>query len=228
MVMDDQDIRELKAILEKQYNRAFTESETKEIGSNLVNFYRLILTINKQDYLSGRPVMIKHQTTLTGAAGEHYVMYRLLRMGYIAALAPKGVPNADLIVTNVEGELTAVIQVKTMGKQKSNGGWQMKLKHENLKSKHLFYCFVDDAATAPVVYIIPSKIVAEVIATAHKIWFSTIGKNGRAHKENDIRWLLPDYRKTLRGDNEFLKIYIEGWLDQYKENWEILNLKDRQ
>ncbi len=45
--MEDQDIRELKAILEKQYKRAFTESETREIGTRLVNFYKLILEINK-------------------------------------------------------------------------------------------------------------------------------------------------------------------------------------
>ncbi len=66
--------------------------------------------------------MPRHHSTLTGAAGEHYVMYRLLKMGYIAALAPKGVPNADLIVTNIEGELTAVIQVKTKSKKNANGG----------------------------------------------------------------------------------------------------------
>jgi hypothetical protein len=35
------------------------------------------------------------QSTLLGAAGEHYVMAELLRRGYVAALAPQGVPNAD-------------------------------------------------------------------------------------------------------------------------------------
>lgn len=169
--------------------------------------------------------MVKHQSTLTGAAGEHYIMYRLLRMGYIAALAPKGVPNADLIVTDIEGNLTAVIQVKTKSKKNANGGWQMKFKHENLKSKNLFYCFVDDTQSTPIVYVMPSSIVAEVITTPYQIWLSTIGKNGRVHKDTDIRWLLPDYRKFIRADNEFTKKHIEGWLDQYKENWEILNLK---
>lgn len=168
--------------------------------------------------------MIKHQSTLTGAAGEHYVMYRLLRMGYIAALAPKGVPNSDLIVTDVDGELTAVIQVKTKSKKNANGGWQMKSKHENLKSKNLFYCFVDDIANPPLVYVIPSSVVAEAIETPHKIWLSTLGKNGRAHKDNDIRWLLPDYTKIVGVDNDFAKKYNHGWLEQYKENWTVLNL----
>jgi hypothetical protein len=39
----------------------------------------------------------------TGVAGEHYVMYRLLRRGLIAAVAPTGVPNADIIVRDVSG-----------------------------------------------------------------------------------------------------------------------------
>ena len=42
------------------------------------------------------------QSTLLGAAGEHHVMAELLRPGYIAALAPQGVPNADIVVTDVE------------------------------------------------------------------------------------------------------------------------------
>lgn len=164
------------------------------------------------------------QTTLTGASGEHYVMYRLLRMGYIAALAPKGVPNSDLIVTDVEGQLTAVIQVKTKSKKNANGGWQMRAKHENLKSRNLFYCFVEDIVNPPLVYVMPSAVVANVIGKAHKIWLSTLGKNGRAHKDNDIRWLLPDYRSTLKIDNEFTENHTDGWLSEYKEHWKLLRL----
>lgn len=43
------------------------------------------------------------QSTLLGAAGEHYVLCQLLRRGYIAALAPLGVPNADILITDTEG-----------------------------------------------------------------------------------------------------------------------------
>lgn len=149
--------------------------------------------------------IIKRQSTLTGAAGEHYVMYRLLRMDYIAALAPKGVPNADLIVTNVEGELTAVIQVKTKSQRNANGSFQLKAKHEGLKSKNLFYCLVDDTAEVPIVYCVPSAIIADAIFKNNKDWLAKPGRNGRAHKENDIRWFAPD--------------------EKYKENWAILNLE---
>src|SRR3546814_5267743 len=43
-------------------------------------------------------------TSLTGAAGEHFVMSELLRRGMIAALAPAGVPNCDIVVTDDIGE----------------------------------------------------------------------------------------------------------------------------
>ncbi len=169
--------------------------------------------------------MPKNQTTLTGAAGELFVMYRLCRMGYIAALAPKGVPNADLIVTDVEGNLTAVIQVKTRNNKGSDGGWSMKEKHEHLISKNLYYCFVDlndDVGGSPTVYIIPSGIVADAVTKAHKIWLATPGKGGRAHKKTDMRRLLLDYKKTLRVDNEFTEKRGAGWLEQFKENWKII------
>jgi hypothetical protein len=37
----------------------------------------------------------KLQKAITAAAGEHFVMYRLLRKGFIAALAPERAPNID-------------------------------------------------------------------------------------------------------------------------------------
>ena len=40
-------------------------------------------------------------------------MSELLRRGYIAALAPEGVPNIDILVTDVKGARLCSIQVKT-------------------------------------------------------------------------------------------------------------------
>lgn len=81
-------------------------------------------------------------STLLGAAGEYYVMSELLRRGYIAALAPQGVPNVDIVVTNLEGSRLCSIQVKTR-RYRSNGGWIMTAKHERIRGERLFYCFVD-------------------------------------------------------------------------------------
>lgn len=162
-------------------------------------------------------IMSIKTTTLTGAAGEHYVMYRLLRMGFVAGLSPRGAPNSDIIVTSVDGKTTVVLQVKTRNELGSDGGWHMKEKHECLNSKNLFYCFVD-FQDAPVVYVVPSSVVADVLCKAHKKWLSTPGKNGAKRNDTDMRRLLPDYK------NLNLQSYPGGWLEKYRENWEILNL----
>jgi hypothetical protein len=70
-------------------------------------------------------------------------MTQLLRRGLIAALAPQGVPNADIIVTDTIGDRLCAIQVKSRRDIGSDRGWHMKKKHEGIFSKNLFYCFVD-------------------------------------------------------------------------------------
>jgi len=169
----------------------------------------------------------KSQSTLTGAAGEHFIMFCLLQKGYIAGLAPAGSPNADIIATSVDGERTAVIQVKTRKHGGSDGGWHMKEKHEDLVSDNLYYCFVDfdvNDGQLPKVYIIPSKIVAEVVKKTDAIWMDVPGKNGRPHQKTEMRRLLPDFSKTIKSDHDFIKQHSLGWLEKYREKWEYLGL----
>ena len=56
----------------------------------------------------------------------------------IAALAPAGVPNADIVVTDQIGDRLCAIQVKARTDKGSDGGWHMKPKHEELSSPNLF------------------------------------------------------------------------------------------
>ena len=78
------------------------------------------------------------QTTLLGAAGEYHVMTELLLRGYIAALAPHGVPKADILVTDDNGERHCTIQVKTRRDRGSDGGWHMNVKHEEFVPNDYF------------------------------------------------------------------------------------------
>jgi hypothetical protein len=82
-------------------------------------------------------------STTLGAAGEHYVMCQLLRRNKIAALAPTGVPDADVIVSDRVGSILAAVQVKARREKGNDGGWHMKAKHEKISRDLLFYCFVD-------------------------------------------------------------------------------------
>ena len=166
-------------------------------------------------------------TTLTGAAGEHFVMYRLLRMGYIAALAPVGVPNVDIIVTDIEGNRAAAIQVKTRNKKGSDGGWHMSLKHEEIVAKSIFYCFVelDDDPTVPsVVYVMPSKVVAAALRETYQVWLSLPGKAGRTHIDSKMRRLVPDYSRTIKLKHLAINSRSAGWMEEYRERWDLIGL----
>jgi len=66
----------------------------------------------------------KQNSTMLGAAGEHYVMCQLLRRQMIAALTPAGVPDADIIVSNRLGDRLSAVQVKARRDIGSDGGFR--------------------------------------------------------------------------------------------------------
>ena len=149
-------------------------------------------------------------STVLGAAGEHYVMSVLLRHGFIAALAPVGVPNCDIVVTDDIGDRLCAIQVKTRVQKGSDGGWHMSEKHEAISSAGLFYVLTDP----PTSYVVPSAVVADVVARSHSTWLSQPGKRGQERNDGKLRRFMPDYTKVG------LDIGAgPGWLNQYRENW---------
>ena len=68
----------------------------------------------------------KLDTTLTGAAGEHLVLSRLLQRSILAAQAPEGVRKVDILINFLDGGEPSLIQVKTR-QYGSDGGWHMGL-----------------------------------------------------------------------------------------------------
>ncbi|MGD0671276.1 MAG: hypothetical protein ABSB13_04315 [Candidatus Binatus sp.] len=166
------------------------------------------------------------QTALLGAAGEHFVMSELLRREYVAALAPAGVPTADIVVTDVEGQRLCSIQVKTRRDIGSDGGWHMKSKHEGFRGTRLFYCFVDFGKSTedrPKVFVMPSTIVAEALQRSHQKWLATLGAKGQKHKDTVMRRLLPDYTRVFgkSGTNP----YPLGWMEKFRDAWHLLGLQ---
>lgn len=159
-------------------------------------------------------------TSLTGAAGEHFVMSELLRRGLITALAPAGVPNCDIVVTDNIGDRLCAIQVKTRRGIGSDRGWHMSKKHEALVSPSLFYCFVDfgmGSETQPFTYVVPAKVVAHTLTECHQGWLKQPGAKGQQRNDNDMRRFLPDYSHLKIG------LYEAGWLDPYREAWALLH-----
>lgn len=153
----------------------------------------------------------KHDTQLTGAAGEHLVLSRLLSRGFLAAQAPRGARKADILVNFLEGGKPCLIQVKAR-QYGSDLGWHMSEKHESAVDEDLFYCFVDFEPVDPAVYVIPSAIVARTISNDHRIWLETPGKDGQMHNPTKFRRL----RNRANGK-------VAGWLEEYRERWDFID-----
>src|SRR4051812_21270060 len=140
-------------------------------------------------------------STILGAAGEHYVMCQLLRRNMIAALAPTGVPNADIVVTDKLGDRLCAVQVKVRRDLGSDGGWHMGQKHEALTSPNLFYCFVDFGRSLmdpPKTWIVPSAAVAHSLRDTHQNWLSTPGAKGQQRNDSSFRRFMPAYEPLAK------------------------------
>jgi hypothetical protein len=152
-------------------------------------------------------------------------MCELLRRGYIAALAPVGVPNADIIVTDLNGGRLCSVQVKTRRDIGSDKGWHMKSKHETLTEDRLFYCFLDFGKSPldrPEIFVVPSKIVAKALRDSHASWLSTPGARGQQRKDGEMRRFLHSYERIF-GSHE--NPYPLGWLEEYRDAWHTLGLE---
>lgn len=153
-------------------------------------------------------------TAIIGAAGEHYVLFQLLRRGLKAARPPEGTPDIDLIVFDEERNVIISLQVKTRSRG-SDGGFHMNEKHESIESDRLVYVFVDMQPENPICYVIPSKVVARFIRLDHSTWLATPGRGGRAHSDTSMRRLRPF---SPFAESEFPK----GWMDDYLDRWDLL------
>lgn len=161
-------------------------------------------------------------STLIAAAGEFYVLSRLSMLGKIAAQAPRGVPNADIIVSTVSGDRLCAVQVKARQGKGSDGGWHMRAKHEELVFPTLFYVFVDfvnPSMPQPVCYVLPSEIVAQALREMHLAWLANPGVRGQKHNDSDFRRFLPDYSRT---SGHRVGIYGKDWLKPFQEGWHLL------
>lgn len=154
------------------------------------------------------------QRALVGPAGEHYVLFRLYRQGKLASLAPPGSPTVDVLVLAPDQSVVALLQVKTRT-YGADRGWHMSLKHESIIEPRLFYVFVDLEPEPPVTYVVPSAVVADVLAKAHRAWLDTPGAKGQPHKDSKFRRILPAFKEEVPG-------YPPGWLDEYRERWDLL------
>ena len=175
------------------------------------------LDVRSKGLTPGMSEKIKSDTQLVGAAGEHLVLSRLLARGVLAAQAPQGSRKVDILVNHLDEKASCLIQVKTRsGKGAADGGWRMDVKHEDIKDRDMFYCFVDLTELNPIVFVVPAVQVAKVVTEAHAKWLSTPGKKGQSHNETKMRLIKNSYGMDL-------KSAPDGWMEKYLENWELIS-----
>jgi hypothetical protein len=154
------------------------------------------------------------QKILVGPAGEHYVLFRLLQQGILAALAPPGAEKVDILVLSTDEHITATIQVKTTVAGVSRG-WPMNAKHEQIENDHAFYAFVDLKPAAPVTYVVPSHVVADRLRKNHRSWLAAPGMKGQLRVDDPVRKFGPTFNPPM-----------EDWgpaeLEKYRERWDLL------
>lgn len=150
------------------------------------------------------------------AAGEHYVLYMLYRLGIDAALLPSRTPIGDIVLFDREGGIGGWIQVKTSSWGRS--GWRMGKKNEEARER-LWYALVDlDERLRPGpprVCIVPSEVVARALRQDHERWL-----RDRSHKDSDIRKLRSPFPYRV----DPLPDFTGDWLKQYEEDlgWRLL------
>jgi hypothetical protein len=142
------------------------------------------------------------------------VLFRSYQQGMLASQTPPGSRTVDVLVMAPEETVIATLQVKarTVGR---DHGWHMSRKHERFAEARSFYAFVDLEVSPPVTFIVTSKVVADVVRAEHQAWLAIPGQKGQARRDNDVRRLLSAYAHEVPG-------YPAGWLNDYKERWNLL------
>jgi hypothetical protein len=145
------------------------------------------------------------------AEGERHVVAELRRRGMEYRLEPQRRRN-DIVVKSGLGRLTLQVRVTSLGHRQ---GWLLTNELEGVTDDRLLYAFVNTQPSEPETFFIPAAIVSDVLRTSHAAWLAAPGRGGQPHRDQPMRMILMDYRFPVQG-------YPPGWLDQYRERWDLL------
>ncbi|OFZ56334.1 MAG: hypothetical protein A3D92_00660 [Bacteroidetes bacterium RIFCSPHIGHO2_02_FULL_44_7] len=132
--------------------------------------------------------------------------------------------GVDILVSNPNNHQMYQLEVKTnFASSRSQGsesklhgrtvsGWIMGDKHETIVAPNLFYCFVNIGKDTNVFrfFIVPSRIVAEYVKTAHQTWL----KQDLKHNDSPMRM----FRIGLEKEKYLIPTPT---VEQYENNWEF-------
>ena len=129
---------------------------------------------------------VKLSAVLSGIAGEYLVAAELSRQGYLAAITLRNSQGIDILASRADATRSVGIQVKT--NQYGHPRWVLNAKVERMKARNLFFVFVNlNASDAPEFHIVPCREVARFANRNHRRWMRKPRRDGRPHKNNNIR-----------------------------------------
>ena len=118
------------------------------------------------------------QKKMLGYAGEYLVAARLSLMGYLVTITPKGAPEIDLLVYDIERRKVATIQVKTIRQNYVHLGVKARREEidrklgDKIKNPYVIVHILSDWNNAKF-YIVPPKDLREL---ARKEYFEWLDK----------------------------------------------------
>lgn len=126
---------------------------------------------------------------LVGTAGEYYVCAELCRRGYLALLTPKNNPLFDVVATDLEGERSVSIQVKTRSIQNTQG-WKL---GTDIARGHgapsLFVVLVNLVSSGlPEFYVYEYSVLSQRVAAVYRDYMSKPKRDGSPKKEVGFEW----------------------------------------
>lgn len=155
-------------------------------------------------------------------AGEFAVLSQLAMHGFDANLTLGNTKSVDILVSHPETGAMRRLEVKTTSNLKTyenkvigtvEGQWRMSKKHETIRDKNLFYCFVGmtDQNTGFKFYVVPSKVVADFVTKLHQYWL----ESKPSRKDNPMRL----FQIGQSGTQHEVKLPLAT---QYESNWDLL------
>ncbi len=157
----------------------------------------------------------------TGDFGEYYVLYRLVKEGFVATLAPSATTKAiDILVSTADG-LPSTVQVKA--KRRTLDCWRLAKWHGDLETPGLYYALVDLGVEPYVTYVLPAVEMARVVRDSYKAWISIPPTTRRGKTPNEKpgarRMICDPFSPRAFGE-------VPGcpprWMEPYREKWDLL------
>ena len=152
--------------------------------------------------------------SLRGNASQFFVAGELCRRGLVAVVTLGNTPNTDILCSNVDGTKFAHIQVKTFvpGNRTCSVGKKAEINYG--KNFVWVLCGMPNANDNKgfEFFIIPSKIMAEQVLEAHRLWLQGRTSKGKRRKDSNVRTVhIPPYKNYA------------GWsIEEFRNRWDII------